>query len=191
MNLSLGTNERVMLCLDGLFVEDTGPNLPWYVVHTKVRQEQTAYDNLVRQGYAVYLPRIKILKRIRGRQQVLQEPLFPRYLFVQPRSVAHSIAPVRSTPGVTTIVRFGQEPAVLRPQTLKDIHDFETRRNEARDEDISPFQSGARILVAAGPLTGMGGLISDVSRERVVVLMHLLGQDTRVSLSHHQLMTAH
>lgn len=168
-----------------------GASLPWYVVHTKVRQEQTACDNLARQGFTVYLPRIKVLKRIRNRQQAQQEPLFPRYLFLQPGSVAHSIAPVRSTLGVTTIVRFGQEPAVMRPQTLKIIRDFETRRNEAREEDISPFQPGERIRVADGPLTGLEGLISDVSQQRVVVLMHLLGQDTRVSLSRHQLLVAH
>lgn len=166
-------------------------DLPWYVVHTKVRQEQTACDNLSRQGFTVYLPRIKVLKRIRNRQQVQQEPLFPRYLFLQPGSGAHSIASVRSTLGVATIVRFGQEPAVMRPQTLKSIRDFETCRNAARDEDISPFQPGKQIRVAAGPLTGMEGLISDVSHERVVVLMQLLGQDTRVSLSHHQMLAAH
>lgn len=79
----------------------------------------------------------------------------------------------------------------MRPQTLKSIRDFETRRNETREEDISPFQPGERIRVAAGPLTGMEGLISDVSHERVVVLMQLLGQDTRVSLSHHQILVAH
>jgi len=166
-------------------------NLPWYVVHTKVRQEQTACENLARQGFTVYLPRINVLKRIRNRQQVQQEPLFPRYLFFQTGSAAQSIAPVRSTLGVTTIVRFGQEPAVLRPQTLASIRDFETRRNEAREEDISPFRPGERIRVVAGPLTGMEGLISGVSHERVVVLMHLLGEDTRVNMSHHQVLLAH
>jgi|688.fasta_scaffold511199_2 transcriptional antiterminator RfaH len=190
MNLSLRTNEAVTPCLDVLHGGETASSLPWYVVHTKVRQEQTACDNLVRQGYAVYLPRIKILKRIRGRQQALQEPLFPRYLFVQPRSAAHSIAPVRSTLGVTTIVRFGQEPAVMRPRTLKSIREFEARRNAARDDDISPFKPNERVHVAAGPLAGMEGLISDVLQERVIVLMQLLGQDTRVSLSHHQLLLA-
>jgi transcriptional antiterminator RfaH len=166
-------------------------NLPWYVAHTKVRQEQVALDNLVRQGYAAYLPRIKILKRIRGRQQTQLEPMFPRYMFFQPESAAHSIAAVRSTLGITAIVRFGQEPAVMRPEALESIRDFEARRNAACDEDISPFRPGERIRVAAGPLAGLEGLISDVSHERVVVLMHLLGQDTRVNLSHHQLLLAH
>lgn len=172
-------------------VEDSAENLPWYVIHTKVRQEQTACDNLVRQGYAVYLPRIKILRRVRGRQQIYQEPLFPRYLFLQPGSATHSIGPVRSTLGVTSMVRFGQKPAVMRPETLKGIYDFEVHRNAAKDADISPFQPGERIRVAAGPLVGLQGLVSDVSQERVVVLMQLLGQDTRVSLNHHQLMVVH
>lgn len=164
---------------------------PWYVVHTKVRQEQTACDNLARQGYAVYLPLIKIFKRARGRQQVQHEPLFPRYMFFQPGWEAHSIAPVRSTLGVMIIVRFGQDPAVIGPSTLNGIRDFEASRNQASDEHISPFQCGERIRVAEGPLAGMEGLVSDISQERVIVLMHLLGQNTRVSVSHHQLLVAH
>ena len=174
-----------------LLAEDSSPDLPWYVVHTKVRQEQTACENLARQGYKVYLPRIKMLKRSRGRQQAQYEPLFPRYIFLQPSSDAHSISPVRSTLGVSTIVRFGQQPAVMRLETLRRIRDFEARRTDAPDNEISPFQPGVHIRVADGPLTGLEGLISDVSQERVVVLMHLLGQDTRVSLSYHQLLVAH
>jgi transcriptional antiterminator RfaH len=169
---------------DGVFAA----SLPWYVVHTKVRQEQTARENLARQGYTVYLPRIKRLKRIRGRQQAQMEPLFPRYLFLQPGSSAHSIAPVRSTLGVVTIVRYGQEPAVMRPETLSSIVDFEARWNQSGDEEISPFQRGELVRVVDGPLSGLEGLISGVSQERVVVLMQLLGADTRVSLSHHQLL---
>lgn len=171
--------------------EGSAATPPWYVVHTKVRQEQTACENLARQGYAVYLPRIKILKRSRGRQQTHLEPMFPRYIFLQPGSIAHSIAPVRSTLGVVTIVRFGQKPAVLKPEVLHHIRDFEARQNEAREADISPFQPGERIRVVDGPLTGLEGLISNVSQERVIVLMHLLGRDTRVNLSHHQILVAH
>lgn len=98
--------------------EDLATGLPWYVVRTTLRQEQPACDNLVRQGYAVYLPRMKVLKRSRGRHQAQLEPLFPHYLFVQPGSHAHSLARVRCTLGVTTIVRFGRDPAALRPETI-------------------------------------------------------------------------
>ncbi len=170
----------------------TLPHPPWYVVHAKARQEQVACDNLARQGYAVYLPRIKILKRSRrlGCQEVQLEPLFPRYLFIQPGSTEHSIAPVRSTLGVATVVRFGQAPAILRHEVLIGIRDFETRQNAADLEAISPFRNGERVLVVDGPLAGLEGLVSSVSQERVVVLMQLLGHNTRVNLSHHQLLVA-
>jgi transcriptional antiterminator RfaH len=145
----------------------------------------------MRQAYSVYLPRIKLLKRIRGCQQAQYEPLFPRYIFVQPSSTAHSISPVRSTLGVSTIVRFGQDPAVIRAATLNSIRDFEARRNDAPEMEISPFQPGVQVRVADGPLIGLEGLITDVSQQRVIVLMQLLGQDTRVSVSHHKLLVAH
>jgi transcriptional antiterminator RfaH len=171
-------------------LESGGGALPWYVIHTKPRQEQIAAENLLRQNYRVYLPKIKQFRRGCGRQCAQLEPLFPRYLFLQPDSAAHSISPVRSTLGVSVLVRFGQEPAVIRAETLHAIREFETRRNAARDEDISPFRPGVRIQVADGLLAGMEGLISDVSHERVVVLMQLLGQDTRVSMSHHHVVLA-
>jgi transcriptional antiterminator RfaH len=166
-------------------------NLPWYVAYAKARQEHVAKENLLRQGYSVYLPQMKVLRRIRGHHQARLEPLFPRYLFVQPGSLDHSIAPVRSTSGVSAIVRFGQESAVMRPETLRNIREFEARQNAAKDEDISPFQCDERVHVVDGPLAGLEGLITEVSRDRVVVLMQLLGHDTRVNMSHHQLLVAH
>jgi len=164
---------------------------PWYVIHTKPRQEQLAAENLLRQAYQVYFPKTKQLKRIRGRQHAQPEPLFPRYLFLQPESAAQSISPVRSTLGVSGLVRFCHEPAVMQAETLHAIREFETRRNAASDEDISPFHPGVRIHIADGPFAGMEGLISNVSQERVIVLMQLLGQDTRVTVSHHQVVLAH
>jgi transcriptional antiterminator RfaH len=164
---------------------------PWYVVHTKVRQEAMACDNLTRQGYSVYLPRIKVMKRIRGLVQVLLEPLFPRYVFVQPASSQQSLAPIRSTLGVSTIVRFGQEPAQMSELTLQSIRNFESQRNALRDADLHPLLPGERVQVADGPLSGLEGLISSVSQQRIVVLLQLLGQETRVSLGRHQLEVVH
>lgn len=160
---------------------------PWYVVLTKPRQEVLARENLARQGYFAYLPRLKVLKRGRSRQEVRLEPLFPRYMFVQPSSSQHSISPVRSTHGVAALVRFGFTLAVLRPETLRGLREFESRQNARDFELLSPFHPGTKVSVSDGPLIGLEGLVSSVSRERVIVLMQLLGHDTRVNMTHHQL----
>lgn len=168
--------------------DDFAWNLPWYVAYAKARQEHVAKDNLLRQGYSVYLPQMKVLRRIRGRHQARLEPLFPRYLFVQPGSSDQSIAPVRSTIGVTGIVRFNHDPAVMKPETLRSIRELELRQSAATDEELSPFRPGERIRVAEGPLSGLEGLVSSASQQRIIVLMHLLGRDTRVSISSDKLL---
>ena len=161
--------------------------MPWYVVHTKVKQEQLALDNLQRQNFVVYLPRYKRLKRVRDQQEMLFEPMFPRYIFVQPSSDQQSLAPIRSTLGVTNIVRFGNIPAIVPADVMERIHAFEAERNNQGVQQISPFKEGVQVRVASGPFAGLEGLISDVSNQRVVVLMQLLTKETRVSLSPHQL----
>lgn len=158
----------------------------WYVAHTKPRQERVALEHLTRQGYEVYLPLLKIFKNVRDRQDVRFDPLFPRYIFFRPASAQQSIAPVRSTQGVAAIVRFGQTPAVLQPETLKAIRAFEASQNTASFEEISTLKPGKPVIVTDGPFAGLEGLVSMVSEQRVVVLMNLLGQQ-RLKFSPHQL----
>lgn len=185
-------SERTLarLSADSQFAQDLARDLPWYVVYTKVRKEYTACENLARQGHVVYLPRLKIRKRSRGCLQTRWEAMFPRYIFLQPGSANRAIGPIRSTLGVTTIVRFGLEPAVMSSEIIQGIRDLEVRRNAAVDGSPNPFRRGQRVSVADGPLKGLEGLISDVSQQRVIVLMQLLGQDTRVSLNSNQISVA-
>lgn len=164
--------------------------MPWYVVQTKSRHERIAEENLLRQGYRCYLPRIKIIKFTRNRETIQLDPLFPGYVFFRPAHIEHSIAPVRSTLGVLKIVRFGEEFAVMRPETLESIKQFEVQQHAAQYEELTPIKPGVVVRVANGPLAGLEGLVSSISEKRVVVLFQLLGQDTQVRLSPHQLKLA-
>ena len=55
----------------------------WYLVHTKPRQEKCALENLQRQGFQCYLPTLLSEKLRQGVLTVVDEPLFPRYLFIR------------------------------------------------------------------------------------------------------------
>ncbi len=158
-------------------------NSPWYVAQTKLRQERTAFENLLRQGYGTYLPQLKVIRSMRRCQELRLEPMFPRYLFFRPSSDKQSIAPVRSTLGVSSIVRFGHTPAILRTDTLDAIRALESIQNDANIEELSPLLPGRRVLVVEGPFAGLEGLVSTVSARRVDVLMHMLGNDTKVSIA--------
>ena len=57
-------------------------NSRWYVVQTQAHAETKACWHLARQGFETYLPRYLKRRRHARRVEMVQAPLFPRYLFV-------------------------------------------------------------------------------------------------------------
>src|SRR4030065_2468428 len=104
------------------------PTKSWYLVYAKPRQEEVALTNLVRQGYGAYLPRVREARKRQGRRIMVVDPLFPRYLFIYLDTHTDNWGPIRSTLGVASLVRFGQEPACI-PDELIDF--LKTREGEA------------------------------------------------------------
>lgn len=158
---------------------DTGS--PWYVAHTKPRQEAVAERNLQRQGFVTYLPRHTSWKKRRGAWLRVQAACFPRYLFFSPGNVRQGLDTVRSTIGVSALVRFGMAPATIGADVLAALHELEQRRNAtAEAPGASPFVAGAAVCVDSGPLAGLVGIVAESSHERVAVMLSLLGREKRV-----------
>jgi transcriptional antiterminator RfaH len=154
----------------------------WYLVYTKPRQEEVAVTNLERQGYGVYLPHVREARKRQGRRVMLVEPLFPRYLFIHLDTHTDNWGPIRSTLGVASLVRFGHEPARI-PDGL--INFLKTRESQAGLHDWAElkYQSGDRVRVAEGAFRGYEGiLLARNSRERVVVLLDILGRQVRTKV---------
>jgi len=158
----------------------------WYLVFTKAQGEQTASINLRRQGYRVYCP--LLLRRMvsRGRQTERIVALFPRYLFVQLDTTWQSLAPVRSTIGVASIVCFGSEPALV-PQSMVDaLRDRADPATGLHWLHVAPLERGSPVRVVAGAFQGFDGIFERAAGEdRVVILLQLLGERTPVQLESH------
>ena len=160
---------------------------PCYVAYTRPRMEQTALFNLERQGFRVYLPLFKTCKRTAEGLQPAFEPMFPRYLFVQPSSEQQSLATIASTRGLCGLVRFGAEIARLAPEALQEIRAFERARTQAGLDDITPLQPGAQVRMRKGALKGLRGLVTSVAKQRVTFLLDLLGRQKEVTVEHSEL----
>jgi transcriptional antiterminator RfaH len=182
------TGVSVALTVVDQAVNDDGrPAQGWYLVYTKPRSETLAAAQLARQGYDAYLPLYKTFKRGPGGMVAEHGPMFPRYVFFRPGSAGQSIAPVRSTVGVSNLVRFGVTPATVSSDLLDALRAFEQQREQADPSTFSPFQPGRRVLVCAGPLKGLEGLVSRTAGQRVTVLLDMLGQGTPVGIAAHDL----
>lgn len=151
---------------------------PWYVCLTKSRLELAAVKHLEEQGFETYLPELKQWVRQRGQWGHKTSVMFPRYVFVRPGRAGQAIGPVRSTPGVSTLVSFGHVLACLREEKLDALRGLVATHSAALPQQ--PFLAGEAVVFSAGPLKGASGIVSAVAAERVQVLMSLLGQDHRI-----------
>jgi transcriptional antiterminator RfaH len=155
----------------------------WYVIHTKPRQEQRALSNLQQQGYECYLPLIPIEKLIQKRVSVIEEPLFPRYLFISldASRYGQSWSPIRSTWGVSGLVSFGGEPAKINSGLI----DLLRKQEQGFSKDPQRlFSAGENLLVAEGPFAGLQAIYQMASGEnRAMVLIELMGKSAQMQIA--------
>ncbi len=156
----------------------------WFAVCCKPRQEVVAEENLLRQGFHMYLPRIRIRQRRRGQWLDTVEVLFPRYIFIRIDPLQRSTAPVRSTRGVVGMVRFDGQPAVVPDAVMNALMQREDSASGLHQDNRPLFCAGQLIKLVDGPLAGMEGVFTQQDGEkRVIVLLELLGKANRVAVS--------
>lgn len=160
----------------------------WYVCLTKPRQEINAASKLTEQGYEVYLPMLQSWVRGGGAWRRHQAVMFPRYAFVRPAEPEQAVGPIRSTPGVTGLVSFGPKLACMSEDRLSALRTLVAASAACLPEQ--PLAPGARVVLAAGPLAGMAGIVFSVAAARVLVMMSLLGREQTVAVQGDQLALA-
>ena len=159
----------------------------WYLVVTKPQCEFKAQENLLRQNYETYLPLIQTSRRRNGRSINRTEAFFPRYLFIHLDKETDNWAPIRSTIGVAGLVRFGGLPAVV-PQNM--ILDLKNNENEfgLQSTDKKVLKQGDKVEIIDGPFEGYQAIYQKMKNtERVSVLLDIVGKNTQVTLSVHEL----
>lgn len=156
----------------------------WYAVCCKPRQEAVAEENLLRQGFHVYLPRIRMRQRRRGQWLDAVEVLFPRYIFIRIDPLRRSTATIRSTRGAVGLVRFGGQPAVVPDAVMDALKQREDAASGLHEDQRPLFSAGEAIKLVDGPLAGMEGIFTQKDGDkRVIVLLELLGKANKVTVS--------
>lgn len=159
---------------------DRTETMGWYLVHTKPRLEEAALTHLERQAYECYLPRMRIEKIKRGKASTVSEPMFPRYLFVRldTSDQGQSWAPIRSTQGVSRLVRFGSQPAKVDAQLVDLLRGRE--QNLPAERMFSP---GQQVQVTQGPFAGIEAIYQTTDAEhRSLILIDILSKTVSLKI---------
>ncbi len=154
----------------------------WYLIHTKPKQESIAKENLERQDYSVYLPMAVVRRKRRGKSVRIIDAMFPRYLFINLSEQTDDWGPIRSTIGVSSLIRFGLEPAKI-PQLLIDALIERENPEGIHELPVKDFEQGQKVVISEGPFEGYEALFAThESNERVSLLLKIAGQTAKIQL---------
>jgi transcriptional antiterminator RfaH len=130
---------------------------------------------------------IKVERVLKKELEIKKIPLFPRYLFVKLdlNFESKSWAPIRSTRGVSNLVRFGQTPAKIHDELVQHIYS----RENISESDLQPlYQRGQSLKIINGPFSGFDSIYQGMNSEmRVIVLLEFMRKSLLIKLELDQL----
>jgi transcriptional antiterminator RfaH len=157
-------------------------NTHWYVLTSKPREEQRAYDNLTMQGYEVFLPKMVQATKKKGLKKIALKPLFPNYLFIQLDKQVANFNAIRSTRGIGSFVRFG-----LNQATIDDGIVNAMKKRIACDKqgktlaELVERCQGDAVELTEGSFEGLKAIYqAKDGLERSVLMVKMLGQERQV-----------
>jgi transcriptional antiterminator RfaH len=162
----------------------------WYCARTKPKHEHVAAMNLRRNlGLEIFLPRLRIERATRRGAVRLIEPLFPCYVFV--RCVLDEIInEIKHTNGISSLVHFGLEIPRVPDVIVEELQNcFEAEEPMTIENHLLP---GDKVEVADGAFAGMNACVlrNLPARQRVQVLLDILGQSTPVEVNRNSVVPA-
>lgn len=153
--------------------------LSWFGVRTRSNQEKTAATMLEAKGFEPYLPSYSVRRRWSDRVVETTLPLFPGYVFC--RFDVSQRVPVVSTPGVVSVVAFGNVPAPIDDSEIEAIQSL--IQSGVTVQPHPYLREGQRVRVTNGPLEGVQGiLIQKRSEWRMIVSITLLQRSISVEI---------
>jgi transcriptional antiterminator RfaH len=155
----------------------------WFVAHTQPHAEAKATAHLNRQGFESYFPRYLKKRRHARKIETVAAPLFPRYLFVAVDLTAQRWRSIYSTVGVARLVCNGDEPAAVPDGVVEALKSREDLGGFIKLDFRPQFRPGDKVRVLDGAFSSCLGLFEGMAeRERVAILLDLLGRKVRVVL---------
>jgi transcription termination/antitermination protein NusG len=147
------------------------PDPLWYALTVKPNHERAAAQALESKALETLLPLYRSRRRWSDRIQELDLPLFAGYVFC--RFSGTERARILSTPGVRSVVGFGNRPTAVEDAEIRALQTL-----VASGQPVGPWpflRVGERVRVEAGPLCGVEGILTQVKDAwRVVVSIELL-----------------
>ncbi len=158
----------------------------WMAIYTKPRSEKKVAERLSSKGYEVYCPLQTTIKQWSDRKKKVSTPIFPSYVFINIE--ASDRVDVLQDAGVLNFVFYLGKPAVIKPEEIETIKIFLGELNDKEYSlELDNYRKGDKVDIIAGPFAGVEGIIEDVERKTIKILVESLGTIIKVEINKHHI----
>jgi transcription antitermination factor NusG len=151
----------------------------WIVVRSKPRSEKIAYTQLIVRGIEAYLPLLKERRKWSDRKKWVEFPLFSSYLFARVE-IKNSIF-VLQTHGVSSLVKFGEEIAIVQDEVVNAIKLAIDGGYKLTPTEY--FITGNSVEVIDGPMIGVKGIVVQLKgKDRLIIKIDAIQQALSIDI---------
>lgn len=148
----------------------------WLVGYTMPRSEKKLYQKLIKDGIETFLPLCKRTKQWSDRKKIIEEPLFPNYIFIKVNPLQRfKLLKWRE---LVRYISIDGKPAVVKNEEIDGIKTLiEKDITISREESLRRLPAGAKVIVNDGCFKGFKGvLIREESNKKVVIMVDSIQQ---------------
>lgn len=157
----------------------------WYIAQVKPNSYHSATQNLERQGFETFIPKMQITERQENKFLFKNVYVFPGYVFVcfDPHIITWT--KINSTYGVSKILAFNNKPSEISSDLIIELkRRYEIKSNSSRKEKL---QKGDYIKFYVGPFADLIAKVESVDESnRIWVLLEAMGGKRRLKLQNFQ-----
>jgi transcription elongation factor/antiterminator RfaH len=180
---------QAMISSDAPKPQHDAPDERWFVVHTRPLAEMRAIENLERQGYRTFCPRVRRTIRHARKTSTVMSPIFRNYLFVMLNLSFDHWRCINSTRGVVGLIMQGDRPRPVPRGVIETILQYMSA--DGTVSTASLFGTGQPVRIESGPLADVVGKFERCEPDgRIRVLVELLGRVVSVILSRETMIIA-
>ena len=159
----------------------------WYVLYTKPRHEKKLAERLQSEGWKVYCPLKKTTKQWSDRKKVVEEALFPSFIFIQCQEQDRDQVFVHAS--AVRYLCWLRRPALVRSEGIESIRHWMAEVNHESIAVVT-IPVSSKVRLGAGPLMGRLGKIKEHRGNQVIIMFNQLGIQVRVKAHETPLLTA-
>lgn len=158
----------------------------WHELYTRPRHEKKLVERLQSEGWTVYCPLKKTAKQWSDRKKMVEESLFPNFIFIQCQEQDRDQVFVHASD--VHYLYWLRKPAVVRSDEIESIRRWMGEVNHT-SITVESIPISSKVRLGAGPLMGQLGKVKEHRGDQATIVLEQLDTQLRVKAYETSLMT--